>query len=256
MGGGTIGGFAGSAGSAGNGGSGPAQSCSGPAASMVSGTLTTYPNITPIVSPLGMTLETLNFTVTEDGDSRGPLVQMFAEIQNNSAQRECQFLPDVSLDFRELIGLVETPPYHGEITTTTITDCLAPGETGVLMAVQRGISLDDLEMASTLTIALGPNNLQEYSPATDGPDITTAIMQTADGWTLSGMLTPTTTIWNYGMTVYPRDARGVLVAELLAFPGNLDTLVAGVPVPFETEAADCDFDDYHLFDSWIVGSQD
>ena len=223
---------------------------------MVAGTLTTYPNITHSVTPVGMAIKTLNFTVTEDGDPRGPLLRMFAEIENDSAQMECQFLPDIFLGLEDLVGLVDTPPYHGEITTTTTTDCLAPGETGVLMAVQRGISVDDLQMASTLTIALNPNNLQEYSPANEGPDITAAIAQTADGWTLSGTLTPTTTIWNYGMTVYPRDARGVLVAELLAFPGSLDTLPAGVPVPFETEAAECDFDDYLLFDTWIVGSAD
>jgi len=223
---------------------------------MTSGTLTTFPNISVSITPVGFAVKTLNFVVTEDGDPRGPLLEMFAEIQNNSPQIECRFLPDILLEFEELIGLVETPPYHGELLATTVSDCLSPGEIGVLPAVQRGITLADLQMATTLTIDLSPANLDTFSPATDGPDITANVAQSGGGWTLSGTLTPTTTIWNYGMNVYPRDARGVLVAELLAFPGNLDTLPAGVPVPFETEAAPCSFDDYLLFDSWILGSAD
>lgn len=59
-------------------------------------------------------------------------------------------------------------------------------------------------------------------------------------------------IENYGLTVYPRDDRGLLVDELGAFPGELGTLPAGSSHDFETDASPCEISDVSWFHSWIV----
>ena len=50
------------------------------------------------------------------------------------------------------------------------------------------------------------------------------------------------------------DSRGLIAAEMLAFPGELETLPAGVPVPYDTPGTECPFEVEYAFQSWIVGS--
>jgi hypothetical protein len=238
------------------GGSTIGDSC-GPAATVnADGVLTAFPHITYSISPAGWSLESVNFVVTEDGDPRGPLLEMFGELVNDTGTTECSFLPNVLLEFDEVITLVEGPAYFGEVVMSVTTDCLGPGETGVLTGVARGITTADLAAATSLTIMVEPNTFDTYFPAAGGPTVTMAEVSsvTAGGFGLRGKLLIGETIYNYGMRVYPRDARGVLVDELLAFPNELDTLGSGSTVDFETDGVDCNFDDYLLFQSWIVGA--
>ena len=249
---------AGAAGSSGTGGTGggPGRACEGnPATTTINGTLTAFPNITATVLPAGFRLASLNFTVTEDGDSRGPLLEMFAEVENGTAETACDFLPSVDLSGDEILALVYAKPYFDEVVTSVTTECIAPGEAGVLSGVQRGITAEELGLATSLSIDLDPFGIGTTTPATNGPMVTSSVTTAAGGgWALAGQVTPRETIRNYGMRVYARDDRGLLFAELLAFPGELAALAAGAPVSFESEAADCQFGSHLLFDSWINGA--
>src|SRR5262245_19985496 len=137
-------GAAGGSGGAGGGNTGgrggnAGQSCATePAAINSAGVLTAFPRIATSVTPAGLTLKSLNFVITEDGASRGPLLEMFGEVLNSSSRTECSFLPDVMLGFDEIISIVEAAPHFGTIITTVTTDCIGPGRTGVLIGVQRG----------------------------------------------------------------------------------------------------------------------
>jgi hypothetical protein len=240
---------------AGGGGGAPGQGCaSEPALINANGVLTAFPRIVTSVVPAGLSLKSVNFVVTEDGDPRGPLIEMFGEIVNTGTLTECSFLPDVFLGFDELITIVEADPHFGTFVTSVTTDCIGPGRTGVMNGVQRGITRAELDMATSLTVNLNPSRLDTYRPATNGPLRTGQITVTATGWAVRGQLTIGTTIRNYGMRVYPKDGRGLLFAELLAFPGNLAPLYAGSTIDFETESAHCAFGEYLVFDSWIVGA--
>ncbi len=217
-----------------------------------SGVLSTYPNVSVSVTPAAFRATTLNFVVTEDGDSRGPLLEMFVEIVNNGTTTECNFVPTISLDGNELVGLVDTPPYFASGLATVTADCLGPGATGAIRALARGITSTEVAAATYLSIALGPSTFGTNLPASNPPKLTAEIANLTQGWGVKGTVTPAASIYNYGITIFPRNAQGVLYAQLLAFPNDLNTLTLGVAVPFETETVPCQFSDYELFDSWIL----
>jgi len=226
--------------------------CESPAAVVnADGVLSAYPDIYYSVYPFGFELLSANFRVTEDGDPRGPLIELWAEIRNNTSNTECTFLPDVSLAYMPLIGLVEAPAHVSMLSRVT-SDCLSPGEVGVLNAVERGIDQADLDAALTLSIDMMPNTFTTYTRAV-GPALVGSVDQTAEGWLVRGQITVPSTLYNYGLRLYPRDNRGLIIDELLAFPGDLDTLVSGTTVSYETSATRCPFDDYVYFQSWIDG---
>jgi hypothetical protein len=153
---------------------------------------------------------------------------------------------------QSIVGLIATRPYYGSTVSTVTNDCLGPGEVGVFYGLARGITTSALDAESQLIVDVNPNTLDTFVPATNGPQRTAAIVQTQFGSAVRGQLSIVQTIRNHALRVYPRDSRGLLTAELLAFPGSLGTLVAGSTVDFETSASPCSFDDFLAFDSWIV----
>jgi hypothetical protein len=196
----------------------------------------------------------VNFKVTVDGDPRGPLLEMFGEVVNDTGRTECAFLPDVTLDFEEVITLVEAPAHFGDVVMSVTSDCLGVGDTGVLTGVARGITQADLAAATSLTILVEPNTFDTYQHATGGPTLSMPeVGEVAGGGIgLRGRLLVAQAIYNYGLKVYPRDSRGVLIDELMAFPNELDPLAAGSTIDFETDGTDCTFEDYLYFQSWII----
>ena len=216
------------------------------------GVLSPFPHIDYRILTPGFTIVSVNFTLTEDGGS-SPLLEMFAEIRNSGTTVECSFLPDVSLDFHDIVGLVDTPPFYNEYTTSVTHDCLAPGEIGVIRGVARGVYQADIDTARSLTIDIGPNTIGTSTRALDGPLVLRAdIIESASGWVVDGDLSIATTIYNYGYVALARDYRGVLVDELLAFPAELGTLSGGSTVAFTTGATACPFDSFVAYQSWIL----
>lgn len=228
-----------------------AAGCGPEAATGSLGERTPYPDIELSVSPNGFQVLTVNYIVTDDGDPRGPLLEVYAEVQNTRGEPECLLLPDAFLGFDELIALVEAPAHFNEFSSVT-DDCLPDGGIGVMTAVARGISETDLENARSFSIDMNPNTFGEHVIASNTTLSDEEIVETEEGFLVSGTVTPTASIFNYGIRAYPIDSRGLVVGELLAFPGNLDTLAVGVGLPFETEATECEFDEYLTFESWIV----
>ncbi len=247
----------GSGAAGGSGGTGMAAQACGPEASMnAAGILTAYPNISVTVTPAtDFEISSFNFTVTDDGDPRGPLLEFFADLKNIGTALHCQFLPMVVLDGEEIITLVYGPPKHlkiGDTVFTTVDTCIGPGESAVMSGVQRGVTEADLEAATSLTIDPAPSDLDnEYLPAMPPMIQDAEVAPSGDGFLLKGTVSYTQAVRNQGIRVYPRDSRQLLVGELLAFPGDLGTHAAGSTAPFETEATPCSFTEYELFQSWI-----
>ncbi|MCA9578532.1 MAG: hypothetical protein R3B40_13585 [Polyangiales bacterium] len=213
------------------------------------GVRSAYPNI-QYSAGTGYRIDSVGVKVTEDGDSRGPLFEMFIEVTNTGATIGCSYLPDVSLDFEELLGTVDGDGYYNDFGS--LYSCIAPGQSGILTALERGLDRSDLEAASSLTITMNPFALGTYTRETDGPTFTQEdVVSDADGYGVAGRLSINTTIYNYGVSVYPRDSRGVFVDELLAYPGELGTLSAGSTIDFDTTRTPCAFSSYRTIDGWI-----
>jgi hypothetical protein len=225
-----------------------------PASVNADGVLSAYPSVSYEVD-FGYRIDTVGVKVTDDGDTRGPLFELFAEVTNTGSTTRCGFLPDVYLDFTELISLVRADKYYSDLGI--LYDCIAPGETAVLTALERGLDETNLVAGSTLSITMEPFNFGTYTRATDGPYIADDAIAFGpdpyglEGYGVDGTLTMETTIYNYGLRAFPRDSRGVIVDELLAFPGDLDTLSAGSSIEFSTERTGCDFPEYRAIHSWL-----
>lgn len=222
-----------------------------------SGTLTSYPNISVEVYPSSFRATTINFVITEDGDERGPLLDVYAEIQNISGGLECNILPELTFSAGDLVGIIEFPAYRQQsdiVDYTTLADCLGVGQVGILRANARGITAEDLQQAGSLFIDVTPYNLGfSYELPPEEPEVEATVVETNGGWVVSGTVTPGADIHNYGMYVFPRDANGLLMADYFVAPGNLETLYAGDAAPFESEPSACPFTEYALMHTWILG---
>ena len=226
-----------------------------PPSSLSGGVRTAHPHIT-VYDGSGFAARSVNYVITVDGDSRGPLIEVFVEVENTSSSTECDFLPDVFLGGTELTGLVETPPYFGEFVTTVTNDCLGPGQSGVYTGLARGVTEEMLASVSSLSFDPDPNTIGDAYPATNGPTVLSSEIGThEEGWGLSGQIRINATIRNYNMTSYARDERGLITAELQSYPRRLEALYVGETVDYETlNGTPCRFDDHLSYQSWIVGA--
>lgn len=223
------------------------------------GVLTPFPHIRFDVLSPGFEIVTVNFTVEEDGDSRGPLLQAYIEVRNIGSNVRCGFLPEIFLDYyTELLARLDAEPYyerHGTTMFNGTADCIPPGGVGVIDALQRGVSEADLASASRMTLDVGAYDYDPsyvtYSPALGDLLVTRSVIPVMDGFALSGTVTPQRTIYNFALYTYARDSRGVLFAKVSAFPGVLETLPAYVAQPYESDAAPRAFTTYLSFPTWI-----
>lgn len=226
-----------------------------PATTTPTGVRTAHPHIT-VYDGSGFATRSVSYIVTEDGDSRGPLLEVFAEVENTGFSRECDFLPDAYLGGTELVGLVEAPPHFGEYVDSVTNDCLGPGQTGVFGGLARGVTEADVAAASSLSLDLSPSTIGDSYPATNGPTVLRRdVVPNEDGWGIGGEIRIETTIRNYNMTTYAIDDRGLITAELQSYPRELETLYAGETIAYHSlNGAPCEFTDHLSFQSWIVGA--
>lgn len=200
-----------------------------PATTNAQGVLSAYPTINYSITA-GYKIVSASFIVT--AGSSTSYVDAYLEIQNTGATTKCNFLPDFYLDGQDLLGVLRASPYFYSGSTVT-TDCLAPGEIGVLLGIGEDVTEADL---ATAVVSVDPNEYGSgYTPASGVPAIVApSVVSGAGGFHLRGNLSVGTTIHNYGLHVFPRDSRGLLVNENTAYPNDLGSLYAGTTVPFET----------------------
>ncbi len=215
------------------------------------GVLTPYPDINYVNLDSDFRLVSANFVIMPSDDPRGNLVEVFVEVDNLRGTESCNFLPDFEFNGVDLLGTVEAPPHFPEFGSTVPTSCIPAGGRGVLRGLARGIDPND---GGSLTVDMNPADFQRYNRAAIEPSRTEDIVEEEGIFRLEGTMTPHIALRNYSLRVYPLDERGVIVDELLAFPGELESLPAGVAVPFSTGGVGCPFETAHAFQGWIQES--
>lgn len=233
------------------GGTGNVAPCGPAPADNAQGILTSHPQLDFDLGHEDFELLTVNI-VPSIALSGIDTLDLYAEVMNIGFEDHCSLLFDTRLDGLEIIVLAEAPPHTQEDWTTT-HGCLRPGEVGILTGIQNYITADMIEASTSLEFnmtSLPP--LNPLSQPIDAPIVDATIVGGEEGGNLvSGTVTPTVPIYNYGMRFYPRDSRGLLVDELLAFPGDLDSLTPGVTLDFASNESGCAFDDYVFLHGWI-----
>lgn len=206
---------------------------------------TRYPSIAHNV--LGSyEIESIGYLMNDAGTS----LQVFAEVRNTGATIGCLFLPDFFIDGYDLIGIVEASPYYGGISVTDA--CIPPGGTGVVLGVSNSVPSTILETASEIYIDMDPFSFGTYTPTSDAQVRDASVVESGTGFAIEGEIYVSSSLYNYGLNAYPRDGDGIIVDELLAFPGSLNTLPTGSTTPFLTEAIECEFSGYTTYGSWIT----
>lgn len=232
----------------------PDPACNGlPDAVMTSsGVLTAYPGIDYVAQEPGeFRIVSANFVITEDDDSRGDLVEIFVVMESLLSEEKCTFFPELRLDGVDLLGQVQGPPHFTtQFESTVTTPCLPARGRVVVRGLARGI---EPSTASRMTVALDPGSFSRHEAAVE-PARTERIVNVEGEYLVEGEVTPHVELRNYSLKIYGVDSRGLIAAEMLAFPGELETLPAGVPVPYDTPGTECPFEVEYAFQSWIVGS--
>lgn len=246
------GGFGGASGDGGSSGASSGLEPCGPEAGLnAQGILTSHPAMTFTVDDPSHELETVNI-VPYIAPSGIDTLTIYAELTNVGLETRCSYLFDAWLDGYDILVQAETPPFESELFSATDI-CLAPGDTAVLVGVQNHIPIATVNAATSFEL-----NVRTRSPvypsyhASNAPTLDAVIEEgTSGGHVISGTVVPGVAIYNYSMHFYPRDSRGLLVDELLAFPGDLERLTAGISVEFSTTESECTFDEYVFIHSWI-----
>lgn len=249
---GAVGEVGGSGGTGGTGGTVAMLAPCGPEASEnAQGVLTSHPAMMFDVGDPDFELETLNI-VPSTAPSGIDTLNVYGELTNVGTETRCFLFFDARLDGMEVLVQAEMPPLKEDGYTTT-QDCLPPGQTAILVGLQNDIPAATVNAATTFELNM--TSMAAFGPlaaALDGPTVEATIEEgTSGGNRVVGTITPNVSSWNYGMRFYPRDSRGLIVDELLAFPGSLGDLVPGVSLDFETLESECQFDEYVFVDSWI-----
>lgn len=226
----------------------------GTTGSTLSGIPTNFPNIA-IESDARFRIRSAGYSVRRDMDTRGPLLMVYLEVENVGFETYCTIIPDAYLDSVELIGSVETAPhFYTEFPSGVTNGCLAPGEVGIYDGIARGVDVADLERSDTLYFVFDSSLYVRETVRAGEPILSITPASTEEGWVMRGSLTPVRTIRNYGLRVFTRDSRGLIVAGLLDFPGSLENIFGGVRYDVETDATPCEIVDYEAYQSWIDDS--
>lgn len=220
--------------------------CDDVAPTVVDGVLTTAPDIGLRLTPTDFRFLTANFYE----NSLGAAV-LLAEVRNDGTERRCGFSPEVTAGSlpRFAAGL-HTRPYF-TLTDTITEDCLEPGETGVLSA-WTSEPLSAVRATRIVDVQLTPNDFGMPREAV-GPYVEGERLVSGPGGTrVEGTLVADVAVENVLFRAYPRDSRGVLIAELLGTPSDLGAIPRGARIPFATGEVSCPVMEVESFLSWIV----
>ena len=214
---------------------------------------TPYPNQSWIWGPLALRPVNVNYVITDDGDARGPLVEMFAEIRNQSAV-QCNIAATATIDGTEITGVVWGVAYT-VLDSPATEPCVAMGETGVFYGVGRGLTEADLEASSEVVFESIPDTSGSPVEAR-APGITgLSVRGQADGSAaVAGTIIPVEDVFGYTFRAFPRDDRGVFYDELTTTVEDGATLTTGSSYPFVTESNECAFTAFFPTPSWTVGT--
>lgn len=222
----------------------------GPAPTMnAQGILTHYPSQSWLLGSSDLVPVSVNYVVTEGSF---PLLDVYVEVRNDG-DTACAVFSEMYIDGREVLGTIKASAYDDGYSDVT-SECIGPGGFGVFAGFAEGISEADLEASTSVSFELDPYISPGLLPAIEPVVADPSVEMLDDGrFAFTATLLPARTIWNHGLTVYPKDAHGLVFDRLFAFPNELETLEAGSSWPIETLGTSCPFDDYRLYQSWIEG---
>jgi hypothetical protein len=217
------------------------------AVAAVDGTLTTTPDIAWRLTPTDFRFLTMNLDEQDTG------VVLLAEVRNDGSTTRCDFFPQVTAGSgpRFAASLHTAPRFT--LATGITTDCLGPGETGVLAAFGDA-SLAEVRAARIVDVQLMPSDFGAPTDAMGAFVEGERIVDVPGGARVEGTLVAELAVENLFYRAYARDARGVIVAELTATPGDLDPIARGSRIPFTTRTFGCPITEVWSYLSWIETS--
>jgi len=185
--------------------------------------------------------------------------QWYGELQNKGSKLAC--LTSIDLGFQDASGatlasfhtFANGDPYMSDGGTVT-SPCIKPGQIAGIYTNAFAPSSVAIASTRTITVKYGPHDFPAYKAVTNAPRVDATVIPYGQGESaLMGTLTGQgSTIYNIGVDFYPRDATGLVVAELHAT--DLETLTVGGTFAFTTLGA-APFTQYRASTSFINGAK-
>ncbi|MGE0788104.1 MAG: hypothetical protein AB7S26_20705 [Sandaracinaceae bacterium] len=253
-GGGADGGGGGSDAGTTDGGGGGAGCSTLPVQTGALGELTAYPSNVATLRPAGFALHSVNFVFVPADGAIEAQIRMFAEVENHSGANLCTSIPDVRAGGYDLNATSVQGSTYVFPGLSVSTSCVADGESGVFLAVLRGVTESEfLAAVTTLSIDLEPNSTsgigEMRSTATTLSNLT--IEETAAGFVLQGHVEATEAVRNYYLDVFAVDSRGLITEHLSAPDSGALTLGVGVAEDFVSDPSACPFVDQVVVENMI-----
>lgn len=207
----------------------------------------------------GLVLVSLNFLQQPSGGQY--YQQWLGEMENVGATPIC----DVSLNivYEDASGnaIASPPTTYADADPYALSGfnesvpCIAPGKIGSFYTNGFADSMTALGSVATIAVKFGSLTEPGVAPDPNAPDVTSQPQSTNLGYEVNGTIAVATNggpINDVRLDVYPRDATGLVLAQLSAV--DLGAITQGSPFPFTTDAITPAFTEYRQFVQYIQGA--
>jgi hypothetical protein len=213
--------------------------------------------VVDVGTPATPSLALLSSNLLQDPSGSQVFQQWFGEVKNNGSALVCLLRIDVSFQgaggaqLASFTSFASADPYMFGTSALTMP-CLLPGEVGSFYDNGFAGAAIPLADVKTIAIKLSPNEFPGAVPAPHAPLVSSHVTPVFSGFGVTGTLTGNSgPIYNIALDMYPRDASGLVLAQLSAV--DLDTLEPGASFPFTTVSVSSDFTQYRQFADFIDG---
>jgi hypothetical protein len=125
------------------------------------------------------------------------------------------------------------------LSLSSVIPCIPPGKSSAVWSNDLPPLAPDLSTIDVIEIKLSLSTEKDVSPAPSAPvfgnaGIAQDAKKGAGFWTIGGTLAARQTVYNVGVTGYPKDSSGLLLKH--AYASHSDTLSAGASWEWQTDA--------------------
>jgi hypothetical protein len=249
----------GSGGTAGAGGTGGTAGAGG---TVATGPITNTENADVSVTPFSVDAEPLSLVSSNlvyEPSAGEYYVQWFAVIRNDGPIALCHVQAEGSFEIgglvvQETYGFADADAYLSQLEIP----CIPPGGEGVVYDngfVQTPPVLANIDK---LTVVLEGADYGDQVPHPLAPTVSSATVVETYGagtgfFSVQGSVLSTGTIYNIGMTVYPRSTSGLVIDQLMDH--HLETFTTGSTWSYQTTSVEATFDEFHQYIDFLEGAE-
>lgn len=229
----------------------------GPVGTSPEGVLTNLPHVAFVNRGDGtLAITTANLVTEPFGSGGRASVWWFGDVENRSDDAWCHARIEATFDFTRVDASIDAPPYRVGSSTLS-TACIPPRGHASFWGLENDVSPDLLGSLLEVRYFIDATAYRfDTVPHPDAPTVVSVRAAPTDfgDWAAEAELRiGSEHIYNIGLDVYPRDARGLVVGQLTAF--HLETAYAFETIAIASlQGVDVAFTESDAYAGFIVGT--